>query len=78
MRASRFLTNFEISSEEISKNRKNFETAREGNFDISFYFLVYTAALVYRVFFEKFRKERKEGQESFIIVEHKREKNREI
>jgi len=45
VRAFRFLTNFEISSEEISKNRKNFETAREGDFDFSFFFLVYTVAL---------------------------------
>ena len=44
MRAFRFLTNFEISSEEISKKQKNFEMEKEGNFDISFFFLVYTVA----------------------------------
>jgi hypothetical protein len=41
VRAFRFLTNFEISSEEISKKQKNFEMEKEGNFDISFFFLVY-------------------------------------
>ena len=45
MRAFRFLPNFEISSEEISKKQKNFEMEKEGNFDISFFFLVYTVAL---------------------------------
>ena len=38
MRAFRFLPNFEISSEEISKKQKNFEMEKEGNFDISFFF----------------------------------------